>query len=149
AVLVSPAFSYHAIPTALSAGAMNYYTLMPNTFTWWDETLKDRRPPDYAYPRYSTRALVQWMRLGFAVQASARSTPPGANSILLVTNGLDTSGDNQLSKEVASLWQAHGAVLRTYEFDGSLHLPHDLIDPTKDPQNTSLVQPKMVELVTQ
>jgi len=149
AVVVSPAFGYNAIPTPLTAAVMNYYSLVPNEYTWWDATLKADRGPDYTYPRYSSRALVQWLRLGFAVQASAQQTKPAAHALLVITNGWDTSVNNALTKQVVGYWQSHGANLRTYEFDASLRLEHELIDPAKDPKNTEIVQPKIVELVTQ
>lgn len=149
AVIISPAFGYQAIPTPLTAAVMNYYTLAPNNNTWWDDKLKDQLGPLHTYPRYSSRALVQWMRVGFAVQASAQQTPPAAKSILLITNGADTTVNNALTNEVVGYWRAHGANLRSYEFDASLHLEHDLIEPDKEPQNTAIVHPKIIELVTQ
>jgi carboxylesterase len=122
AVVISPAFGYYTVPTPLTAPAMNYYLTIPNSYTWWDENLKEKIKPDYAYPRYSTRALAQLLRLGFAVQGRAQQTSPAARSILVVTNANDKSINNALVYTVAGHWRDHGANLRTYEFDAGLQL---------------------------
>ena len=64
AVIISPAFGFKQIPTLLTAGVMNLYTFLPDSFEWWDPALQDTAPPDYTYPRYSKHALVQIIRLG-------------------------------------------------------------------------------------
>ena len=73
AVVISPAFGYKQVPTPLTAAAMNIYLFLPNSFAWWDPVLQVEAPPSYAYPRYSTHALVQPLRVGFATQADARA----------------------------------------------------------------------------
>ena len=37
AVVMSPAFGYKKIPTAVTRPVMNYYLTMPNSFNWWDD----------------------------------------------------------------------------------------------------------------
>ncbi len=102
AVIISPTFGYHIVPTPLTAAAMNYYLTVPNSYTWWDEDLKEKIGPDYAYPRYSTHALGQLLRVGFAVQVDAQRIAPAACSILVVTNANDTSVNNALTDMIAS-----------------------------------------------
>jgi carboxylesterase len=56
--------------------------------------------------------------------------------------------NNALTAQVVRLWRAHGAKdLRTFEFDSSLGLGHDLIDPSQSNQRTDIVYPKLIELV--
>jgi carboxylesterase len=147
AVIISPAFGYYTVPTPMTAPAMNYYLVVPNSYTWWDDQLKEKVGPDYGYPRYATRALAQLLRLGFAVQAGARQTAPAARSILVITNANDTTVNNALTGTVAGYWRDHGANLRTYEFEAGLQLPHDLIDPTQPDQKIDIVYPKLIELI--
>src|SRR5215217_7831558 len=53
AVVMSPAFGYLAIPTALTAPIMNAVISLPDVFVWWDPELQAASSPDYTYPRYS------------------------------------------------------------------------------------------------
>jgi len=149
AVIISPAFGYKQIPTPLTATVMNIYTLLPDGFVWWDEELQIEITPDYAYPRYSKHALVQILRLGFSVQADAKSSKPAAQKIVVVLNPTDDSINNPLTMTVVNNWQAHGANLTTFEFDEDLQLQHDLIDPSQPYQQIDVVYPRLIELASQ
>lgn len=149
AVTIAPAFGYQAVPTPLTAGAANIYIAIPNSFTWWDDTVKEQGGAPYAYPRYSTHALAQLLRVGFAAQAGARSGPPAAHRVIVVTNANDTSVNNALTKTVAEIWRGHGGSVDMYEFDASLQLPHDVIDPLQSAGRIDIVYPQLIKLVTQ
>jgi pimeloyl-ACP methyl ester carboxylesterase len=147
AVVISPAFGYHQIPTALTAPVMNIYLTLPNSFEWWDPLKQANIGPEHAYPRYATHALVQFLRLGFAVRNAARRAPPAAGAILVVTNASDTTVNNAIIYEVTDNWRAQGANLSTFEFGADLHLEHDLIDPAQENQQIEVVYPKLIELI--
>jgi carboxylesterase len=147
AVIISPAFGFKQIPTPLTAAVMNIFTLLPDAFEWWDPTLQVDTPPAQAYPRYSRHALVQVMRLGFAIQADARRSPPAAKKLIMVINPTDESINNPLITKVVDQWQAHGAKLSIYELDRALQLHHDLIDPGQPYQQTAQVYPLLIKLV--
>jgi len=149
AVIISPAFGFQAIPTAVTAPTMNIVSILPDTFVWWDETLKINSLPTYAYPRYSKHALAQIMRLGFAVQNKAKGQSPAATRVLVITNANDTSVNNTLTAEVVSDWTSQGANIKTFEFPITLGLAHDLIDPTQPNQPIDIVYPKLIELITE
>jgi carboxylesterase len=148
AVIISPAFGFKQIPTPLTAAVMNIYTFLPDAFEWWDPVLQDKITPLYAYPRYSKHALVQTLRLGFAVQAAAKRSAPAAKKTVVVINPTDESINNQLIMDVVGNWQTHAARLTTYTFDASYHLRHDLIDPNQPDQKTAIVYPRLLDLVT-
>jgi alpha-beta hydrolase superfamily lysophospholipase len=148
AVLIAPAFGFALIPTPLTDPAMKLFRWLPNFYRWWDPKLKEAIGPTYAYPRTATRALVGILYLGYAVRIAARRDPPAARAVLVVTNANDTSVNNALTSQVVDLWQGRGAKnLRTYEFDASLGLDHDLIDPSQPDQRTDIVYPKLIELI--
>ena len=150
AILISPAFGYAQIPPALTQPAANLYLLLPNSFTWWDASLKEAIGPSYAYPRYSTRALAQNLQLSLAVQAQAKQGRPAVPVIIVVTNANDTSVSAPLIKEIVGVWQRSSTTqVRTYEFGAALKLGHDLIDPTMSFQRTDVVYPKLLELASQ
>jgi carboxylesterase len=147
AVIISPAFGFKQIPAPLTAAVINIYSLLPDSFEWWDPALQGRIAPLYAYPRYSKHALVQTLRLGFAVQAEARHAPPAAKKTVMVINPTDESIDNRRVMDVVKSWQTQGASLGTYEFDAGLQLRHDLIDPTQPYQQVDIVYPRLIDLV--
>lgn len=147
AVIISPAFGYKQIPTPMTAAVMNIYTLLPDEFVWWDPVLQTKITPEYAYPRYSKHALVQILRLGFAVQENARYSMPAAQKVVVVLNPADDSVNNPFTMTIVKNWQANGTNLTTFEFEQNLQLPHDIIDPSQSSQQINIVYPRLIELV--
>jgi len=148
AVIISPAFGYQQIPAPLTMPAANLYLTLPNSFQWWDPSLQADSGEAYTYPRYSTRALAEFLRLGFAVQGAAQREPPAAHSILVVTNANDTAVNNVLTASVVKVWREHGASVTTSEFEAELQLGHDVIDPTQPYERIDIVYPRLIDLIT-
>jgi esterase/lipase len=149
AVLISPAFGLHVIPSPLTSSAMFLAMRLPNSFRWWDVKAKADLAPEHAYPWFSTRGLAQVLRLGQAVLEAARRSKPAARSIIVITNANDFAVSNRVTAELVRRWRKQGAdQLHTYEFAAELKLGHDLIDPGQSDQRTDVVYPKLVELVT-
>lgn len=149
AVIISPAFGFRMIPTELTGAAANLFRLLPNRFDWWDSLKQAAGSPLHTYPRYSTHALSEILRLGTTIRDAARVKRPAARSIVVVTNAADRDVNNELTRDITDAWRGAGAALHTYEFDASLGLNHDLIDPRQENQKTDLVYPRLVELITQ
>jgi carboxylesterase len=150
AVLISPAFGYAQVPPGLTLPASKVYLLLPNSFTWWDEELQENNPPSHAYPRYSTRALAQLLRLSLVVQAQAQQSNPMVSDILVITNANDHSVSMPLIQKTVGLWQQYrGSNLQTYEFPAEFGLTHDLIDPAHPEEKIEIVYPVLIDLITQ
>lgn len=149
AVVISPAFGFGAVPTVLTRPAMNVALILPNSFVWWDNVLQEKADPAHVYPRYSTHALAQYLRLGFATQDMAGRIRPAAKSILVITNANDTSVNNALTAEITEAWRAHGASVSTYVFEPELGLQHDFIDPALPAQRVDVVYPRLINLINQ
>lgn len=147
AVIISPAFGYKQIPTALTAPAMNIVSILPDSYSWWDPELKMDVQPPYAYPRYSMHGLAELLRLGFSVQMAARQVHPATGALIVITNGDEPSVNNALTQQVVNSWRKHGANLTTYEFPADLRLPHDLISPSQPGQRIDLVYSRLLELM--
>jgi len=147
AVVISPGFGFRKVPAPLTAPAADLFLAAPNFYQWWDPNLKTGLTPDYVYPRYSTRALAQILRLGFAVRSASQATRPAAQAILVVTNAYDDTVDNTVAAQVAENWRRAGAQLATYEFPADLRLGHDMIDPTRPDQRVEVVYPQLIKLI--
>jgi esterase/lipase len=149
AVVMSPVFGYKQVPTAVTRPVMNAYLTLPNDFKWWDEKLKEKVEPTFYYPRWSTHALAQLLRLSFATQQKAAEQSPAAQSILVVTNANDASVNNEMTTSVVQNWRKHAPEkVNTFEFPASDGLDHDFIDPDMPKQKTATTYPRLLELLT-
>jgi carboxylesterase len=147
AVIMSPAFGVKQVPTPLTVPAANITSLLPVSYDWWDPVLKENIGPPYTYPRYTKLVLSHIMRLGFAVRAGAQRTAPGAHAIVMVTNANDQSVNNEITAQMVETWRAGGANISTYEFEASLGLGHDIIDPNDKDANIEVVYSRLIELI--
>jgi esterase/lipase len=149
AVVLAPSFSYRMIGRAWVAPAASLMLRLPNFYVWWNPKAKENRPgSDSAYPRVASRALGEILRLSLAVQKAAERQAPAARSILVITNANDTAIDRGTLESVEAHWRSHGVRnLTTYEFNRSLHLPHDLVDPLEVGQRVDLVYPALIALI--
>ncbi len=151
ACAISPALAFHAIPLQLTPLIIQYYLRAPNQFNWWDPQVQDApAPPLHAYPRYATRGLAHIVNIGLKVRAGSRRFQPKAGSVLVILNPTDESVNNAYALEIVRNWQAQRVDnLRLYEFDSSLGLRHDLMDPDQPTQQIDVVYPIILDLVTQ
>lgn len=113
AVIISPAFGFKKVPTFLTAAVMNIFSVLPDTFAWWNPDLQVDTQPSYAYPRYSRHARVQILRLGFAMQQDIRRNRPAAKKIVAMFNPNDNQINNELTREIVKRWESQKASLLT------------------------------------
>jgi carboxylesterase len=149
AMPIAPAFGLRKIPSFLTMAATNLFLILPNVYFCFFPERKSAGTPDHTYPRYSSRALAQIIRLGFAVRSRCRKEPPAARSLVVVTNANDQLVRNELTAQVVKAWRQHGANIKTYEFDAGLGLDHDMIDPAQPAQRIDLVYPHLIEFILQ
>jgi pimeloyl-ACP methyl ester carboxylesterase len=106
--------------------------------------------PDHCYLGYSTHALGEVSRLGFAVLQAAKKDKPAGPSALVITNAVDTQVDNQITALLVKRWLDKGLEhLERYEFEAKEGLIHDIIDPAQPKQRTPFVYPILLDLVTE
>lgn len=145
-LLIAPSFGVTYIPKAINSGVTQLARAIPNIFIWWDSKLKLDCKPDYAYPRFATRALAEIMRLGYAVRYAAAETKPAGGRAIVVTVNNDPGVDNAVAAEIAEHWRKQNTPVIEYEFPAELKLVHDLIDPNQPWQRIDVVYPKLIEL---
>lgn len=144
AIIISPAFGFKAIPVPLTALAMNVYSLLPDTMTWWDPELENAVTPSYSYPRYSRHALTEILRLGFDVKRLSNEQPPAARHLTVVFNESDTKISNPMTWKIVNQWKQHNAPLDTLHFQAGLNLPHDIVNPDIPGEHTRAVYPRLI-----
>lgn len=150
AILIAPSFTLQAIPQPLMPLAARLIARLPNFWQWWNAEQREALDgPQHAYPRLSSRALAQLLRLSLDLQVRAKGTAPETQDLLVVTNANDESMDNRGAYEVVEHWRQHGATVRIYEFPQNLGLTHDLIDPGQPDQQIDLVYPILLGLIAE
>lgn len=148
AVLIAPSFTVSPLlGVFLSRPVMHLFLIMPNLMTQWFKPFEGGL--GHNYRGFATRGLGQMMRLGLSVYDTAKTTKASAQSVLVITNAADPAVNNNITRQLVARWQAGGLHnLDTYEFDAKYKLIHDIIDPGQRYQQTALVYPVLLDLVT-
>ncbi|MFQ5425729.1 MAG: alpha/beta hydrolase, partial [Gaiellales bacterium] len=140
-IAVAPALGIAAGPSFAS-------TLVENLFTKVRKLKLGRGTSiDVVYSGIPMSALAETLRLGTAVIAAARTTPPEAEELVMVLNANDEMVDGSRAAELARRWQGHGREVVTYEFGAGLRVPHDAVDPADPEAKTSITYPVLLDLL--
>jgi hypothetical protein len=147
AVLIAPMLGLRPIPGPVLTTMGIVAKRIPNFYMWWNDDQKERLGPAYGYPRFPTHAYAALFDAGRILVRSARSKPPKARSIAVVTNAAEPRLDNRFTYRLIDSWRKHGADVETFEFPASDALTHDLIDPGNAAQKTEYVYPILTRLI--
>jgi pimeloyl-ACP methyl ester carboxylesterase len=147
-IAVSPFFGPYVVPAWAMHAANNLMLMMPNMMMWWNP-LETVRPPEmsYAYARYATHALAQAMRLGRAVETSARTDPPAAKHVGMLLNEADVAVSREFAQRIITSWEAKGANVTVKVLPFSRRLPHDLLDAREPFGDVELVYATLVDMI--
>ncbi|HEX8806956.1 MAG TPA: alpha/beta fold hydrolase [Candidatus Aquilonibacter sp.] len=120
---------------------------LPNFFLWWDPRVKGAQRPATAYPRFSTHALMQTIRIGDAVYDAAKTMAPAAGRISTVVNVRDPAVNNAVTEQVVERWKRLRA--GSIDYIGLTNLPenHDIIDPGNPQACIGVVYPKLIDIL--
>lgn len=147
AVPVAPDFALLQLPYGVSRLLARLFLILPNFFFWWDPRAGMKQRPLTAYPRCSTHALMQTLRIGDDVYAEAKRHRPLAERIVTVVNRCDPAVNNEATQEVAREWSAWSRSGVAYVELRNLPENHDIIDPANPLARTDLVYPKLLEIL--
>lgn len=147
-IAMSPFLGPHVVPFWANRAATNLLLLLPNLMVPWDPREPMGAPAmDYAYPRYATQALAQFMRLGEIVGSSARAGAPIAPGLGMLINDADVAVSNVLAHRVVDAWRGHGRDVDVEVLPQSLGLIHDMIDPRQPGADTETVYPVIIDMI--
>ena len=145
AVPVAPEFALLQLPYPASRFLGRAVLWVPNFFFWWDPRVRQRQQPLTAYPRCSTHALAQTLRVGDDVFEDARRERQKAERIVVVVNRCDPAVNNEAAQEVALEWSGWNRKGVEYVELRTLPENHDIIDPQNPFARTDLVYPRLIE----
>lgn len=104
----------------------------------------------YAYPRFSTHALSQVIKLGIKVFREARSKPAQSGRILVVTNPDDVAVNNTRTYDLVRLWKRKTPEkLHCHTLPDAWNLPHDFIDPWVPDEKMDQVYPLLIRWLSE
>lgn len=144
AVPVAPDFALLQLPYGVSRAFARIVGFLPNRFVWWDPRQRERQRPLTAYPRFSTRALVETLRVGDDVYAAAGRRRQAAARIVTVVNRCDPAVNNEAAEHVARAWSGWKPGGSEYVELRRLPENHDVIDPGNPAARTELVYPELL-----
>jgi esterase/lipase len=145
AVPVAPDFALLQLPYGVSHLFARLIRRLPDFFFWWDPRSRERQRPATAYPRCSTHALMQTLRIGDDVYRAAQARAPLAERIVAVVNRCDPAVNNDVTAQICSEWSAWDKSAVGYLELRSLPENHDIIDPQNPRAQTQIVYPKLLE----
>jgi esterase/lipase len=145
AVPVAPDFALVQLPYGVSRLFAGIFRRLPNFSFWWDPRARDHQRPVTAYPRCSTHALMQTLRIGDDVYRAAKARAPLAERIVAVVNRCDPAVNNEVTAEFCAQWSAWNRSSVSYVELRNLPENHDIIDPENPRARTDLVYPKLLE----
>ena len=149
AVIVAPLVGVQALPAAGTRPISTLARLLPNWWGWFNPSLKEKvEGPTYTYPRYASRALAEYLRIGLKGVELASARSPVTTDIRVVLNGSDEVVRNEMGRALVDGWRAHGLDVPLYEFPAGIGLKHDMIDPGQPYQQVGAVYPVLLEAVT-
>lgn len=146
AVAVAPEFAILDLSYPLSRAAAAAMRFAPNAFLWWNPRAKNQMHPLTAYPRFSTRALGQTLRLADDVYRAARREPHAARAIHTIVNANDPAVNNLVTERVVRRWNAKRPGATLFAFD-NLPKNHDIIEPDNPNARTDIVYPVLLERI--
>ena len=144
AVPVAPDFALLDLPYPISRLVAGVLAALPNFFLWWDPRERAHHRPLTAYPRFSTRALAQTLRISDDVYAAVRRQPPCAARIVTIVNRCDPAVNNEVTREVTTQWRGWNPPAVEYVELRRLPENHDIVDPQNPLARTELVYPRLL-----
>lgn len=148
AVVIAPAFAPPWKPAWIAGPLTRLALRLPNRFVWWDDRKRGDLPgPKQCYPRFSTRAMGEFYRLGEAVTRELARHPPRTPDVAVVTTLADEAVDNGRARTFAASCAAPGTRVREYAFPAEAKVVHDMIDPVQVGARTDVVYPVLLALL--
>jgi esterase/lipase len=150
-LIIAPLIAPKDIPLWTMPGVRKILSIAPNYFKWWDENTKaEVQGPKYAYPRFSTKAILAFFQLNqntleLTNNQAKKSKLTTQNTLLLLEN--DLAINNQAAKQFTELLNpAFEKPFDVITLGSDLKPEHDIIDPNQPKANPDLVYPKILEV---
>jgi pimeloyl-ACP methyl ester carboxylesterase len=146
---LAPMVNLRPIPDWFAAQVVNAVTSVPDIQYWWDPGKREMIPPDYGYPKLSSHAVAQLIRLGMVTLEQARSEPHTAEHVVLTTNPNDGAVKPGTVEAIVEAWQESGASASVYEWPEEMGLGHNMVDDAVNTGKFEEIYPILMDLFTE
>ena len=146
---LAPMVNLRPIPDWFAPQVVNAVTSVPDIQYWWDPGRKEEQPPDYGYPKLSSHAVAQLIRLGMVTLEQARTEPHTAEHVVLTTNPNDGAVKPGTVEAIVAAWQDNGASASVYEWPAEMNLGHNMVDDAVNSSKFEAIYPILMELFTE
>jgi hypothetical protein len=143
ALALAPFFGVNGVPDFAGTLLMNAFSRLPNVVL--DDPLEPRR--DWVYRGEATRGVAAFLVLGHSVLQDAREGAGPAGQMIVLTTARDNTASNRSTAKLVDLWRQGGTDLVTFEFEPSLDIPHNSVDPAADAAKKQLVYDQILSLL--
>lgn len=144
AIAIAPFCGIRSLPGGVNDLLGSGLRAMPNRFPWWDPRRKMAQLPPHAYPRFSTHALGEGLRISTGLVAGAAGCVH-ARRATLMQNTADPIVNNPLARRRFEHLTRLGVDVR--HVDIRVRHTHDVIEPTIPQARPDVVYPKLIELI--
>ena len=144
AIAIAPFCGIRSLPGGVNDLLGSGLRTFPNRFSWWDPRRKMAQLPPHAYPRFSTRALGEGLRISTGLVAGAAGCAH-ARRATLVQNTADPIVNNPLARRRFEHLKRLGVDVR--HVDIRVRHTHDVIEPTIPQARPDIVYPALIELI--
>ena len=146
---LAPMVNLRPIPDWFAPQVVNAVTSVPDIQYWWDPGKRESIPPDYGYPKLSSHAVAQLIRLGMVTLEQARTEPHTAGHVVLTTNPGDGAVRPQTVEAIVQAWQDSGASAEVYEWPAEMGLGHNMVDDAVNTGKFDAIYPILIDLFTE
>jgi len=146
---LAPMVNLRQIPGWFVPQVVNAVTSVPDIQYWWDGEKRESIPPDYGYPKLSSHAVAELIRLGTVTLEQARAEPHTAEHVVLTTNPNDGAVNPDTVEDIVEAWLENGASASVYEWPAEMDLGHNMVDDVTNTDKFDEVYPILIELFTE
>ena len=146
---LAPMVNLRPIPDWFATQVVNAVMSVPDIQYWWDPGKNETIPPDYGYPKLSSHAVAQIIRLGMVTLEQARTEPHTAEHVVLTTNPNDGAVKPETVEAIVEAWQESGASASVYEWPDEMGLGHNMVDDAVNTGKFDEIYPILMELFTE
>lgn len=146
---LAPMVNLRPIPDWFATQVVNAVTSVPDIQYWWDPGKREDIPPDYGYPKLSSHAVAQLIRLGMVTLQQARAEPHTAEHVVLTTNPNDGAVKPGTVEAIVKAWQDGGASASVYEWPAEMGLGHNMVDDAVNSGKFDAIYPILMDLFTE
>ena len=143
-IAVAPFCGLREVPGGLNDRLGALLRAAPNVFGWWDPRKKEAQPPPHGYPRFSTRALGESLRISSEI-AQAPGGPHGRRAVLVLNANEPVVNNRHAARRFDAL-RPLGVEVEHVVLQG-LPAIHDILEPAIPQAQPELVYPALIDLI--